>query len=112
MQFLLKYVRKEEMIRLRRVLPKTLRLYLSKMTVPIRFLINSPATLHSEGSSVHLGFPGFWHGAEIPARWESLSVSSWKYVTRIGTQGSCMAMHSNGIFFFPLTTYSSQSAGG
>lgn len=36
------------MIRLRRVLLKNLCLYLSKMTVLIRLLINFPATLHSE----------------------------------------------------------------
>lgn len=102
---------KEEIIRLRRVLPKTFCVCLSKMTVPIRLLMNPPATFHSEGSSLHLRRPS---GSGMPRKchWgRSHSVqNSWKYVIHLGTQGSCMAIHSN-VIFSPLTTYWSQSAG-
>lgn len=74
-QFHLKSILKEEIIRLRRVLAKTLCLCLLKMTVPVRPLMNFPSTLHSEGARLHLRCSlGVWHGAGNPLRWESLSM--------------------------------------
>ena len=90
-QFPLKSLITEEIIRLRRVLLKTLCLYLSKITVLIKPLINFPAMLHSEDLGLHLRFSlRVWHSPGNILRWEPLRLLSLETCNSLWDTGSSL----------------------